>query len=183
MLRFDFDITYIKGELNKVADCLSWYNENDTESDAYEPYEYVHTDARIDPMGEDLPIPRFQEITEKTIEIREGELRRSWHLQERLEERDIEARIMAEANSRETSVHNETTERTQQDDRGAITLDEDISLGDAIFQCHEGKAPATMADDMFIYVLRNEYTGDKLFQVVLENPEDYREFSAQDGII
>jgi hypothetical protein len=90
---------------------------------------------------------------------------------------------MAEANSRETSVHNKTTERTQQDDRGAITLDEDISLGDAIFQCHEEKAPATMADDTFIYALRNEYTGDKLFWVVLENPEDYREFSAQDGII
>jgi hypothetical protein len=47
---------------------------------------------------------------------------------------------MAEANSREMSVHNETTERTQQDDRGVITLDEDISLGDAIFQHHEGKA-------------------------------------------
>jgi hypothetical protein len=80
---------------------------------------------------------------------------------------------MAEVNSRETSIHNETTERTQQDDRGAITLDEDISLGDAIFQCHEGKTPATMADDTFIYALRNKYTGDKLFRVVLENPEDY----------
>jgi hypothetical protein len=81
MLRFDFDITYIKGELNKVADCLSRYYENNTESDAYEPYEYVRTDAHIDPTGEDLPIPRFQEITEKTIEIRalrEEELRRSF---------------------------------------------------------------------------------------------------------
>jgi hypothetical protein len=173
MSRFNFDITYIKGELNKVADCLSRYYENDTESDAYEPYEYVHADARIDPTGEDLPIPRFQEITEKTIEIREGELRHSQRLQERLKERDIEARIMAEANSRETSVHNKTTERTQQDDRGAITLDEDILLGDAIFQRHEGKAPAMMADDTFIYALRNKYTGEKLFWVVLKNPKDY----------
>jgi hypothetical protein len=85
MSQFDFDITYIKGKLNKVADCLSRYYENDTESDAYKPYEYVRADTRIDPTGEDLPIPRFQEITEKTIEIwalQEGELRRSQRLQE-----------------------------------------------------------------------------------------------------
>jgi hypothetical protein len=88
---FDFDITYIKSELNKVADCLSQYYENDTESNAYEPYEYMRADTYIDPMGEDLPIPQFQEITEKTIEIWEGELRRSQHLQEQLEERNIEA--------------------------------------------------------------------------------------------
>jgi hypothetical protein len=85
MLQFDFDITYIKGELNKVADCLSRYYENDTKSDAYELYKYVHADTCIDPMGEDLPIPRFQEITKKTIEIWalwERELRRSQRLQE-----------------------------------------------------------------------------------------------------
>jgi hypothetical protein len=81
MSQFNFDITYIKGELNKVVDCLSRYYENDTKSDAYEPYEYVHANAHIDPTGEDLPIPRFQEITEKTIEIWEGELRHSRCLQ------------------------------------------------------------------------------------------------------
>ena len=29
MSKFDFDITYVKGELNKVADCLSRYYESD----------------------------------------------------------------------------------------------------------------------------------------------------------
>jgi hypothetical protein len=41
MSRFDFDITYVKGELNKVADCLSHYYENDTPANVYESYEYV----------------------------------------------------------------------------------------------------------------------------------------------
>jgi hypothetical protein len=28
LVRFDFDIRYVKGELNKVADTLSWYYEH-----------------------------------------------------------------------------------------------------------------------------------------------------------
>ena len=41
MLRFDFDITYVKGELNKVADCLSHYYESDTPTDIYGINEFV----------------------------------------------------------------------------------------------------------------------------------------------
>ena len=35
MSKFTFDITYIKGELNKVADCLSQYYESDTIQDVH----------------------------------------------------------------------------------------------------------------------------------------------------
>jgi len=69
MLKFKFDITYIKGELNKVADCLSRYFESDTTSDVHKYYDYVQADRRIDPEGEDLPSERYQEITERTVEI------------------------------------------------------------------------------------------------------------------
>jgi len=41
MSRFTFDITYIKGKLNKVADCLSRYYENDTIQDVHMYDEYV----------------------------------------------------------------------------------------------------------------------------------------------
>jgi len=41
MSRFTFDITYIKGELNKVADCLSRYYESDTIQDVHMYDEYV----------------------------------------------------------------------------------------------------------------------------------------------
>jgi len=54
LLRFTFDITYIKGDLNKVANCLSQYYENDTITNVYQYDKYVHTDAWIDPTGEDL---------------------------------------------------------------------------------------------------------------------------------
>ena len=69
MSQFEFDITYIKGELNKVADCLSRYFENDTSNDVHELHEYVQADRRIDPEGEDLPKERYQEVVEKTVEI------------------------------------------------------------------------------------------------------------------
>jgi hypothetical protein len=66
-------------------DCLSRYYESDTESNVHEPYDYVRADARIDPTGEDLPVPRFHEIAERVVEIhalRKGEVRRSKRLQE-----------------------------------------------------------------------------------------------------
>jgi hypothetical protein len=90
---------------------------------------------------------------------------------------------MAKANSRETSRHNDMSEHTQQDDHDMITPDDDVSLGDTIFQRHEEEVPAMLTDNTFLHTLKNEYTGDKLFQVVLESPEDYREFLVQNVII
>ena len=55
MSRFDFDITYVKGKLNKIADCLSCYYESDTSADVHEFHEYVQANRRIDLEGEDLP--------------------------------------------------------------------------------------------------------------------------------
>ncbi len=48
-------MSYVKGENNKVADCLSRYYENDREDDIHLAQDYMHADARIDPTGEDLP--------------------------------------------------------------------------------------------------------------------------------
>ena len=70
MSRFDFDITYIKGEFNKVADCLSRYFESDTSADEHDFHDYVQADRRADPEGENLPMQRLQEIKERQVEIR-----------------------------------------------------------------------------------------------------------------
>jgi len=85
MSRFDFDITYVKGELNKVADCLSQYFKSDTSDDVYNIHEYVQADACIDPSGEDLPLLRHQEVMERVLEIHalhDTKLRHSNHLRE-----------------------------------------------------------------------------------------------------
>ncbi len=84
--RFNFDITYIKGEYNKVADCLSQYFESDLPTENQDPHEYVTADKKMDSTGEDLPKDRFIELKDRVIEIRamhEQTLRRSSRLQEK----------------------------------------------------------------------------------------------------
>jgi len=70
MSRFDFDITYVKGEYNKVADCLSRYYKSDTTADVHDYHDYVQADLKVDPTGEDLPSARYQEVVERTVEMR-----------------------------------------------------------------------------------------------------------------
>ncbi|KAG6880644.1 hypothetical protein C0995_005224, partial [Termitomyces sp. Mi166 len=115
MSRYDFDITYVKGELNKVVDCLSRYFESDTPDDMHNVYDYVQADKRIDPEGKDLPLHRFHKIVEKRVEIRAmqaQELRRSNRLREQKELCDLEAQQMEEATKTpnkeiESSSHND----------------------------------------------------------------------------
>jgi hypothetical protein len=53
--RFDFKISYIDGQLNKVADCLSRYYQQDTPTTTCHLEEYIDADARLDKDGDDLP--------------------------------------------------------------------------------------------------------------------------------
>src|ERR1700694_4079312 len=68
--RFNFDITYVKGEYNKVANCLSRYFESNTSADEHGSHKYMQADRKIDPEGEDLPIERLREVMEHREELR-----------------------------------------------------------------------------------------------------------------
>jgi hypothetical protein len=100
MSRFDFDITYVKGEFNKVADCLSQYFKSDTGTDEHDFHNYVQADRKIDPEGEDLPMQCLQEIKERCVEIktmRAMTTRVNWKLWETQETREEEALDMQQA--------------------------------------------------------------------------------------
>ena len=60
--KLNFDITYVKGELNKVVDYLSCYYESDMSKDMHYMYDYVYADIQIDPEGDDLPSQRVAEL-------------------------------------------------------------------------------------------------------------------------
>ena len=49
LVRFDFDIRYIKGTLNKVADVLSRYYEHDYWTNVPELHDYINANVRLDP--------------------------------------------------------------------------------------------------------------------------------------
>src|ERR1700720_38339 len=78
--QFDYDIQYIKGTSNKVADSLSRYYQSNMDEDNHPLYDYVTVDALLDPEGEDLPWIRM---------IEEHAMTRSRTLRENPEECDI----------------------------------------------------------------------------------------------
>jgi hypothetical protein len=114
LARFDFDIRYVKGELNKVADTLSRYYEHDYWTEVPEIQDYVNANIRLDPDHDDLPKERLFKVKEKVIESRvqdtnakkiQVEIRA---LRERVQERDTLAEIMSQ-NRNETSRSREVT--------------------------------------------------------------------------
>ena len=60
--RFNANITYIEGKLNKVADALSRYYTGQDEKAPFPMDVLVNVDQVLDPEGEDLPVARFVEV-------------------------------------------------------------------------------------------------------------------------
>ena len=60
--RFNFDIRYSKGKINKVVDTLPHYYQFDSWDDAPLVKHYVFADVRLDLEHEDLPWGRCLEI-------------------------------------------------------------------------------------------------------------------------
>lgn len=62
MLRFNLDITYVKGEHNKVVDCLSRYFESDRANEHPLAEYQVDINLKLDSNGDNLPIARLREV-------------------------------------------------------------------------------------------------------------------------
>jgi len=171
MSRFNLDITYIKGELNKVADALSRYYESDRTDEHHHTTEYVRADVRIDPGAEDLPNDRALEVTQNIVELRAMEVegaRRSKRLQERQEIRDLEAQELKEAAEKSSEGNTSAPEPMEE-----MTLQELLDIGPDL-------RPREIEPDGFLKAVQNSYDEDRLFKLIRSQPNSNTGFKVDD---
>jgi hypothetical protein len=128
----------------------------------------------------------------------EVELRKSRCLQEAQENCDIKAHVLREADNHVTEEpqppnpmttdivdHRSTAATANTVLVGSMDspIDEDISLGDALFNRASEATPTTWEDDGFLTMIKKEYSKDKFFALILERPTDYKGFTVDDQLI
>jgi len=183
--RFNFDITYIKGDLNKVANCLSHYYKSDNTQDVHMYNEYVRADACIDPAEEDLPAQRCKEISEHIIEMRAMRETDRWHstrLREWKEQRDVEAEEMALAD-RPDPLPSPAEMPIPNAHAPALIRENGMTLADMLYGRPNNAKPDNMEDNAFKQCVRLGYNDDKLLSLIIENPIDYPTFTVRDNLI
>ena len=155
--RFDYRIQYVKGEVNKVADCLSRRYATDNEEDHYTYDEYVRADVRLDPEGESLPIDRMAEV--RAMRLRSAD--RPLVDKTENEERRLEAEVLSAAQG---DVDASTQPMIPED--AAFPLKERIS-----------------AIDRFYDTVKDGYAMDPLFKKIINAPNEHSSFELTDGLL
>ena len=187
LTRFDFDIVYIKGKTNLVADALSRYYENDQWSDPQVSIELVNADARLDPEGEDLPWERFEESKAMRTQINESlasDRRKRSHrkpgelithkIAEGVESRQIEAAELA-ANKEpdpQLTIEDRSNLKVLNDPRGMDSLNH-----------HADLRPKIEGDQSFLKEMRKGYKRDSLFDKILKAPGHHKGFEIVDNLL
>src|SRR6202040_509779 len=159
--RFDYDIQYIKGTSNKVADSLSRYYQLDTDEDNHPSYNYVTVDALLDPEGEDLPWIRMIEVCSMT---------RSQTLRESPEEHDIITENL------DSPITNGKASNDADELGKDPTIIESLSHGPEL-RLHVEKT----AD--FIEKVKTGYRHDRLFSKLVTEISRHSAFSLRDGLL
>ncbi|KAG6869545.1 hypothetical protein C0995_002337, partial [Termitomyces sp. Mi166 len=189
MSRYDFDITYVKGELNKVVDCLLQYFESDTADDVHNVYDYVQADKQIDPEGKDLPLHRFHEIMEKRVKIQAmqaQELCHSKRLKEQKELHDLEAQQMVEATKTpnkgiEALTHNDNPLLAQVLEKRTESSTTNDNPAVAQVLATGTKAPVNLEHgeaQMRIHILQG-YKKDRMYTEILDKPTEHSQFTIE----
>ncbi|KAG6874667.1 hypothetical protein C0992_007047, partial [Termitomyces sp. T32_za158] len=175
MLHYQFDITYVKGELNKVVDCLSRYFESNTCDDIHEAHEFVQADKHIDPKGKDLPLHQFQEIAEQHIGIRAmqaRELHRSKRLKKNMEARDLKAQCLADAWPAKALPHVDMS-----------STNDNLTVGQALNSAGPATVMIDSGDAQLHKCIQQGYVADTFFVKILDKPKEHLRFQIKHQLI
>jgi hypothetical protein len=162
--RFKFTVKHVPGELNKVADCLSRYYENDLSDEMHASHHYVSADVRLDPNHEDLTELRLTELRTPQVMAR--------RLRDRNEDRVAEADRLAQA-----VVSTEAGTVPHIPDSP-----DEITVGEAL-QDRPPLQPLVMGDLDFVHAVKTGYQDDSMFAKILAKPHHYPSFRMVDGVI
>ncbi|KXN81974.1 hypothetical protein AN958_03320 [Leucoagaricus sp. SymC.cos] len=159
MLRFNFDITYVKGELNKIADCLSRYYESNKPGEVHSPGDYIQVNYRINPQGDDLLWQCVDEVNDLIVQIN-----------------TINDENLCQSNSQQAAESEETAHPELRDQTN-------LTLEDLLSGMNGENLPIKMTDEI-IGSIKLGYDKDPIFSAVKESLNKYRDFTINDdGII
>lgn len=159
--RFDYEITYVKGEENVVADCLSRYHESDIPGELHPRHGYVNADSRLDPEGECLPMDRLEELRV----MKEGR-----ELKDIVEDRDVEAHELESPEAEEP-----VAEFVQS--VADMTWGEAMTNGPSLTTVMEGNIDV-------LKEAKRGYKNDRVLSKVLANVDHHKAFSVNgDGLL
>ena len=154
--RFKFEVLYIQGHTNRVADALSRYYMNEEATAAHLPYDLVTADARLDPDGDTLTADRVIEL-------------RSTRVEDHHEPRELEAAEMAK------HLHPLLEEQATGDQDDPVAADS-TGQGPALDRIVESKFDLRT-------LLKEGYQTDSFFRKILAAPKEHARFRVHEDLI
>jgi hypothetical protein len=164
--RFNFEIEYIPSDTNVVANALLHRYKNDEPRDIWALHEFVNADAQLDPKGEEAPgIPANAAHAGNTP-------RRSCQLQEKQEQRTVEASALRTSETTLTTVYPPAAGSGEC--QAWLADDPQVANG-------RDEAPPPVGEDL-LNSIHAVYTRDDKFGCIIANMGQHPDFTQHEGL-